>query len=220
MITKEEIETLLPWYVTGKLTPSDRAKVEDYIISHPEMSTQVALIQHESEETIESNQRLGGPSHKAFDNLMDEIEREEKDRSLPLLSRVTKFFQEMHPQSFQVAAFAAIALLLGQAVVIGSLMTGPSFGPTSSPAPYETASSSDPTDIAVDLELAFQDDITAVEIKDTLIAIGVTVVGGPNPGGVYQLSFGQSAPVEEELEKIITDLRSRSGLIRFVAAGD
>ena len=43
MDEREEIEALLPWFVTGKLAEAERVRVELYLAEHPDVARQVAL---------------------------------------------------------------------------------------------------------------------------------------------------------------------------------
>src|SRR5262245_62093995 len=67
---REEIEMLLPWYVTGKLDPSDHAKVEAYLAAHPDVARQLDLVRAERHETVAANEALGWPSAGATERLM------------------------------------------------------------------------------------------------------------------------------------------------------
>ena len=61
-IEREEIEMLLPWYVTGKLDRTDAARVESYLARHPRLAAQLDLIRAERDETVLANEALGRPS--------------------------------------------------------------------------------------------------------------------------------------------------------------
>src|ERR1700741_1281260 len=67
---REEIEMLLPWYVTGRLDARDRAKVESYLASHPDVAAQLDLVRDEREQAILGNEARGAPSGGALDRLM------------------------------------------------------------------------------------------------------------------------------------------------------
>src|SRR5687768_14432843 len=67
---REEIEMLMPWYVTGKLDPSDRARVEAYLAAHPEVARQLDLARAERDEAVAANEALGWPSPAATERLM------------------------------------------------------------------------------------------------------------------------------------------------------
>jgi len=69
-IEREEIEMLLPWYVTGKLDRTDAARVESYLARHPRLAAQLDLIRAERDETVLANEALGRPSATALDRLL------------------------------------------------------------------------------------------------------------------------------------------------------
>ena len=54
----EEIQKLLPWYVTGRLDRADRNKVESYLRQHPDVAGQLSLIREEREGAIHANESL------------------------------------------------------------------------------------------------------------------------------------------------------------------
>lgn len=67
---REEIEMLLPWYVTGKLDRADKGRVEAYLARHPHLSTQLDLMRAEREQSVLGNEALGAPPAAALDRLM------------------------------------------------------------------------------------------------------------------------------------------------------
>src|SRR5262245_29534379 len=58
---REEIEMLLPWYVTGRLDPGEAAKVDAYLAAHPDVAGQLQLVRSEREETAAANEAVGTP---------------------------------------------------------------------------------------------------------------------------------------------------------------
>ena len=58
---REEIEMLLPWFVTGRLDAADKAKVEAFLAREPAMRRQLDLIREEQGETIAANEAVALP---------------------------------------------------------------------------------------------------------------------------------------------------------------
>src|SRR5688500_6059483 len=83
MDEREEIETLLPWFVTCKLGTADEQRVERYLREHPEMQRQVTLPREESAATVAGAQSFGMPSRASFDKLMAQVEAQPKRRASP-----------------------------------------------------------------------------------------------------------------------------------------
>jgi anti-sigma factor RsiW len=58
----EEVELLLPWYVTGKLDAADRAKVEALLLREPALRNQLDLIREEQSAAIAVNDGIAAPA--------------------------------------------------------------------------------------------------------------------------------------------------------------
>src|SRR5262245_18609764 len=69
-IERDEIEMLLPWYATGRLTLADKQKVERYAAMHPHMALHIDVVKAEREQTVITNEALALPSAGALDRLM------------------------------------------------------------------------------------------------------------------------------------------------------
>ena len=67
---REEIEQLLPWYVTGRLDRAERSKVESYLRQHPDVAGQLNLIREERESAVNVNESLGYPASAMMERLM------------------------------------------------------------------------------------------------------------------------------------------------------
>jgi anti-sigma factor RsiW len=66
----EEIEMLLPWFVTGRLERADAERVEAYLACHPEMSRQLDLIREEMAETVGANETIAAPRTLAVERTL------------------------------------------------------------------------------------------------------------------------------------------------------
>ena len=71
-VEREEIEKLLPWYVTGTLDCAERARVESYLARNPHTCAQLDLIRAERASwPCFANEALGSPAAAgALDRLM------------------------------------------------------------------------------------------------------------------------------------------------------
>jgi hypothetical protein len=66
---REDIEMLLPFYVTGRLEPAEADRVAGYVARHPEIERQVPLIEEERARTIAANQAIPPRPAANFDRL-------------------------------------------------------------------------------------------------------------------------------------------------------
>ena len=62
---RDEIEALLPWYVSGKLDAHSRARVERYVREHPEAKAHLTLAREESDATVTANEAIAAPGPQA-----------------------------------------------------------------------------------------------------------------------------------------------------------
>ncbi len=76
MSEQTKIETLLPWYATGKLSAPERQKVEEYLAANPGMKLQLDVIENERLETVMLNEAVGMPTTGGIDRLMTRLVQE------------------------------------------------------------------------------------------------------------------------------------------------
>lgn len=218
MDEREEIEALLPWFVTGKLAESDRVRVERYLAQHPEVARQVALAQEENTEVVTSAERFGAPSRASYDRLMAEIARRERARAgllqglAPYLERIADWIGGFSRVQLGGLAAAAALLLAVQAVTVTYLLTGGS-------ATYQTASG--PSDVATDRGtfalVSFKSNATAQEITGLLAEFGAQVVDGPRASGLWRVRLSSEPLAAADAEARVAALRARSGIVGFVS---
>lgn len=215
---RDEIEMLLPWYVTGKLDDDDRARVERYLADHPETAQQLELVREELDETVAVNETLGTMPAGALHKLLSRIEEIDgpaiaRAQRPGLLETLGSWLSVFDTPALKLAAAAAAIVIVAQAVVIGSLVRDD--GPVS----YETASG--PTDVApaagTRLLIAFADGANAAQITGLLEDIEGTIVSGPKAGGLFEVRISETKLTDAEVESVVSGLRQRAEIIRYVA---
>jgi len=211
---QEEIEMLLPWYVTGKLDPADRARVEAYLSRHPAMRSQLDLIRDEQDQTFYANEAISPPSQRAVARLLAEVQRSPVVRARNawdrLTSRLQQFFEAPSPGAVRWAAATAAVLVLVQTVATGTLIT------TRDQAGYQTASGSPTVSAEGTVALVrFADTATAKAIADTLAELDMTVVDGPK-GGLFRVRLGAKDMGNDLRDRRIAALRGRGNLVLMV----
>jgi len=223
MTEQEAIEALLPWYESGQLDAEDRKRVEAYLSAHPDMEHQVSLVAEERGEAILLNEARGAPGAGALDRLMATIENEEAaNPSLAsvkpvLVGWMSKLFGTPVPAAMQWAGTAAAVLIVAQGIALGVLMTsGVSQGPG-----YETASG--PTQKAAAGSFAlvqFSEDATAENINGLLTEMGLNIVDGPKPGGVYKVRLSSATLEDSKRDTILRELLSHEGLVTLAVPAE
>ena len=196
---------------------------EAYLAAHPEMKSQISLIAEERGETILLNEARGAPSAGALDRLMDTIEHEEA--SNPSLASfkpalkgwMSKLFGAPIPAPMQLAAYAAAIVIVVQGIALGVLTTSDvSQGPG-----YETASGAAQKAAAGSFALVqFAEDAKSEDINGLLTEMGLSIVDGPKPGGVYRVRLS-SVPLEDaKRDTILNELLSHKGLIELAVPAE
>jgi anti-sigma factor RsiW len=209
-VEREEIEKLLPWYVTGRLTPGDRSKVERYLNQHPHMLAHLDLIRVERDETMRANDAIGRPPAGMDDRLMAALPQTRT--VLPRrgsLSSLSAIFTMPTARGVQWAVVVAGLIVLAQAAVIATLIT------RGSDHTYQTASGAPPSNGVVAL-VAFSDDAKAPAIAQLLGEFDANIVDGPKPGGIYKIrvrSLDKSQPARDAL---LRKLAERRDVVRIV----
>jgi anti-sigma factor RsiW len=210
---REEIEMLLPWYVTGKLDPDDLAKVEAYLAAHPEVARQLDLVRAEREETVAANEALGSLPAGAAGRLMAALPAASPlgavQRTLGRLLRpIRDLLVAPTANAVRWAAVAAAALFAIETVALVSLL-GERAGI------YQTASGPQSAD-GVALLVTFADEAKASAISQLLADFDASIVDGPKPGGVYKIRLRTEDRSPAAREALVQRLAARRDVLRAV----
>jgi len=211
---REEVEMLLPWYVTGKLDASDTARVEAYLEQHPDMLNQLAIIAEEQTVTVEDNEAIRPRLASAEGLLARTQTRGDAVRSWmsDIVDNVKGLFQAPTPGAVRWAAAAAAVIICLQAAALGTLLTQDTGG-------YHTASrpgiEGEHAPVAL---IAFTDRASVADITRILAENRLRVVDGPLPSGFFSVRFEDEATGEEQRKRFDAIL-ARKDLIRAVMTG-
>ena len=194
---RDEIEALLPWYVSGKLEAKSRARVERYLKTHPEVKAHLALVREEAGATIASNEAIAAPGPRALDRLRASIaatsRREPSAGVLTQLSnRFTDWLAALAPPQLALAGAVAALIVMLQAAAIGALMMERVAVPA-----YQTAGGEETVGEGFELLVGFSEEATIGEINDLLKRLDAVVTDGPK-AGLYRLRFPGSRAGDEE----------------------
>jgi anti-sigma factor RsiW len=213
---RENIEMLLPWFITGKLEAAEQAEVEAYLAAHPDMRKQLDLIEAERTDTAVNNEAMGAPSADALAKLMGAIEGQSLARRsgfAGLASLVQNGLDWLGSRQalVPVAAAAAVAIVL-QAGTIGALLLNrPAKGPVS-----QTASAPKVEQAGSFAIVGFAPNATIHQVEQFLTPLGITIADGPK-GKVYTLRLSEKVLSDAERDLLITALTSNSTVIQFAA---
>lgn len=209
---REEIEMLLPWFITRRLDAADMKRVESMLARDGELRRQLELIREEQSATVTANERVAAPRTLSVERGMAAVASKTtlgvRRTGTGLVERIREFFTMPSPRAVRVASAAALAILLLQTATIGSLIF--------QREAYTTASGSSTAGSTVIVK--FVDGASAQTIASTLSQLNVTIVDGPKPGGTFVVRIGPQSLSKAERDTKIDALRKASGVIGVVLA--
>jgi len=209
---RDEIEALLPWYVTGRLDARERVRVERYVREHPEVETHLALAREESDATVASNQAVPLPGSETLDRLRASIAAAPRRQSVgavfgQLTNRFSDWIAGLAPPQLALAAAVAALLVMLQAAAIGALVLERAGAPT-----YQTAGGEQTTEKGFELLVGFADTATMGDIAALLKRLDAVVIDGPK-AGLYRLRLPDTG---DEGRKAAIEVLQKSGMVTAV----
>jgi anti-sigma factor RsiW len=208
---REEIEKLLPWYVTGRLGDNDRSNVESFLRTHPNVTAELEVIRAEREATLRVNEALGEPPPNMTQRLMAALPRQ-AIRHEGGLAGLRKIFTAPTISSVRWAALiAGVILFVQAAVIVGLLKSG---GQT-----YREAAGPGQRSGGVLALVVFVDQATAVSIARVLGDFQAEIVDGPKPGNVYKIRMRATDSSVETRDSLLRRLTERRDVISSVLPG-
>ncbi|PPD28818.1 MAG: hypothetical protein CTY20_08745 [Hyphomicrobium sp.] len=211
---REECEALLAWYVTGRLSAADIARVDACLARHPDMRRQLGLIGEDREAVVRAHNAIVAPRRLAADQLVARLPKSRVSRLAALASTpfdlMRNFLTAPSPGAVRWVALAALAIVLGQAAVIGTLMrSGSELG-------YQTASGGAVNKAGTNVLVRFHASAGMDLISAELSKRGMRIVDGPKPGQLYVVEIGPPTMSDTERLAREADLRGLTGLISSV----
>ena len=211
---RDEIEALLPWYVTGRLDARERARVERYVRDHPEVQAHLTLAREESDATVIANDAIKAPGREALGRLMAGVATTPRRQSLgatfgDLANRFSDWIAGLTPPQLALAATVAALLVMLQAAAISALVLERAGAPT-----YQTAGGEQTTGESIELLVGFADTATMGDIAGLLKRLDA-VVDGPR-AGLYRLRLPDTG---EEGRKAAIEALQQSGMVTTVLPG-
>lgn len=225
MNTKRHIEPtreeeILPWYAAGKLSPDEAAAVEKALAQDPELRAHLTRIEEEREVVVQANEAIDAPSRRMADRLFAAIEAEagparRMQGAGGWLARIGDFLGSLAPANLGLAGAAAVAVIVLQAGLLGTVWMARSGDGTGST--YETASGPGEAVTGAFVLVAFQPGASVEQITELLGEIDARIVDGPQAGGLYRLRIGDASLDEGQRSAVETRLRERRDVVRMVA---
>ena len=213
----DEIAALLPWYVSGKISAEDRAKVEAYAERHPDVLAHIALARDEADVVFAANQEIVAP-RAGLDKLKASLASSPSARlnaaKVSILDRIGTFLASLTPRQLAYAGLAAALALAVQTASIGALLSGQTGG-----GGYTTASGPkscvDKGSFAL---IALQPAAPAGTVSAFLAENKFKIVEGPAAGGMYRVCVSGEVLSKDALDAALAKIKARADLVSFVSA--
>lgn len=213
-----DIALLLPWYAAGTLSPEETRSVEAYLEGSPEARAELDMIRAEAKATDIAASAVPAMNPGAFDRLLNDIEWDERTQAAQTTAqesfwaRLRDSLGAYSAPVVKVGAIAAVLVILIQAAALVSL------GDWFASGEYRTAGGDEEVQPrGGSLLVALQPDATAGDVTALLNDLGLVIVDGPTPDGLYVLAVEQSQE-QDVVNAAVAALRDRADIIRFASA--
>ncbi|MGQ0457040.1 MAG: hypothetical protein ACT4OU_08255 [Hyphomicrobium sp.] len=216
----DEIAAMLPWYVTGRISDADRARIDAYADKNPQIMKHIAVAREEADAVFAANQAVAPPRaalYHALEKLHASIAADPRARiyavKTSILEQVGDWLAKLGPRQLAYAGLAAAALVAVQAASIGALLSrGAANG-------FEVATAPGSAAQGTYALVAFQQGAPAGALSAFLAQYKFTIVEGPISGGVYRVRLGDATLTDDEIGKVIDLLKERGDLVSFASLG-
>ncbi len=206
MSRRNEVETLLPFYLNGTLSGKDLHLVEDWLANDP--AADAALIAAESELAFvsEENERIR-PSSDAFFRFSESLEKEAGPQ-VSSVSRLSAWFGKTFaiPAPLVWATAAAAVVLM---IVATSNLRQPDLGESEVAGVGETQN-------AAFVLVTFKPEAALGDIAKLLQASGGHIADGPDASGMFKIALPAASIADYDR---ITGELAKSLLVDQVIAG-
>jgi anti-sigma factor RsiW len=218
MLTRDDVEALLPWYAAGTLNSREADQVEKALANDAELARCFSLAREEMTETILLNEALGAPSARVMENLFKAIDKDRKRARAPAASNgIIAWLADLFtPRVLAVSASAAAIVVLLQAGIITKMMLGEGPGGGT----FATASAPTAVEPGAYALVRFVPQATISDITQFLDSHNAAIVDGPRPagaGGMYRVRVADEPMTKDELDRTVKQFRDAANIVSFAS---
>ena len=200
----------LPWYANSSLSDVDRRRVESHLESCDECARELSFLSGLSDSICADEALLVTPERSltALTRRIDALEAARQDRlDWGDVARIVRAKLVRGGVLGLRPALATLAvLLIAASVWLASSLAGPDFRTLST-------AGTEPVAENARIRLVFEGTATVDEIQELLVGIGVDLIAGPSPYGVYTARVGPTGDAVE-IGTVLAELR-RHPLVSF-----
>ena len=209
----QDVEELLPWYVTGRISREEARGVEAALKTMPDLADKLVQAQRERDAVARAAEAIEPPPPETLQNLLQQVDNTRQIRPAKVEAGQSggwladAFNRNLVWQgAFAVASIAIVAL----GVRLYTIPTDGSFEVAGNNTAANINGAASPT-----LLVTFQPAATAGEITALLTELDAVVADGPKPDGTYVIHL----PHADDLAAAIAALEARKDVVASVLNG-
>ncbi len=202
---RDEMESLLPFYLNGTLQGPDLVRLEHWLATDPHGAVALAAAEDELSAAMAANEAIR-PRPDALSRFSAALEREAPNRAAGgLLASLFGRLRAAPPALAWAAAAAMLAVIVVQTAVVNRGGEG-----------YEVAGQGDNQSERPFALVAFKADATAEAIATILTQAGGSIVDGPKPGGFFRVAIATDSAEAYDAALAVLDA---SGVVDTIMPG-
>ena len=210
MSEHDEIELLLPWYVTGRLDAGDTARVEAHLATNEGMQDRLDLIVKERNEAVHLNGAGFSQPAMTPDQFVADFISGTADRRPGLWGRLKHLLGAPTPGVVSWAGAAAALVIMAQGAAIFML---------AQPDPIrgyrEAAGISQAAAEGTFALVRFADTASASDIATLLTSLDMKIVEGPRVERLFKVRIGPTDLSNSDRQRLLAALSARADLVVF-----
>lgn len=206
----DEIELLLPWYVTGKLDAGDAARVEALLAADKDMQQRLDLIVKERNEAVHLNTAGDARPVTTPDRFATQFMSGTVDQKPGFWLRFKHLLTAPTPGDVSWAGAAAALVIMAQGAAIFMLAQ-----PEPGRGYREAAGVSQAALTGTFALVRFADAASASEIASLLSELNVKITEGPRAGRLFKVRLGAADLGTADRRRLLKALMARPDLVVF-----
>lgn len=208
----QDVEELLPWYVTGRISREEARGVEAALNTMPDLAQKLAQVQREREAVARGSEAVEPPPPENLQKLLQQVETTRQLRAprIEESSAGTDWIAALFGRRLVwQLAFATACVGL---VVMGTQLYRPDAG-----TDFGVATGMSGLEAGSRLVVTFQPTATSADIGALLTALDAVIVDGPKPGNAFVVQLPTADP--DEISAVMADLLAKKDLVQSVLRG-
>ena len=206
----QDVEELLPWYVTGRVSREEARGIEAALKTMPDLADKLAQVQREREAVALAAEAIEPAPPETLQRLLQQVETTRQWRVPRIENQEAGGWLKgaLGRSAVWQVAFATACVVI---VALGIRLYNPT-----APGEYGLANRINQVQGAI-LLVTFQPAATAGDIASLLTGLKATIIAGPKPGGSYVVQI--PADQASDVDAVTTALMSHKDLVLSVKPG-